>query len=173
MMVEIDDFLPPAQCDALAAYLRANVRRLGRPNVEPFFSYRQIAFPAVDSVSVRDTMSQVKSDIAAQVGPNHWPDYTDLVLWREGMDMGAHVDNLPPHFPHRQYSALVYLNTCEGGETFFPDLGKAVAPRTGRMILFPSGERHGVTRITKGERYTLACWLTDDRTKWEAPVYAR
>ena len=172
-MIEIDDFLTPERCDALAAYLTANVRRLGRPNVEPFFSYRQIALGAVDNLEIWVTISRVKAELSSLVGPEYWPDYTDLVLWREGMEMGAHVDNLPPHFPHRQYSALVYLNECEGGETFFPDTGKAVAPQKGRMILFPSGERHGVTRISKGERYTLASWLTDDKSKWERPVYAR
>ena len=162
-------FLSAGDCETLSSFLEGNVRRLGRENIEPFFSYRQISYASVDDWRVKAIMDGARKRIAAILGDRlHggdtplYPEYTDLVLWREGQSMNAHQDNLPPHFEHRLYSSILYLTECEGGATVFPDLGIEVPPETGRMIAYPASMPHGVHRVAAGKRHTLASWYTGD-----------
>ncbi len=166
-------FLPQEECGILSEFLVTNVRRLGQENVEPFFSYRQINYASVDNPRVREIMDSARSRIAALVsdglhgGDTLYPDYTDLVLWKEGQSMNIHQDNLPPHFEHRLYSSVLYLTQCAGGATGFPEYGIEVLPETGRMIAFPSALLHGVSPVKAGTRHILASWYTDDADKRE------
>ena len=166
-------FLPEEVCTTLSKFLIGNVRRLGRENVEPFFSYRQINYTNVDSSSVRKAMDEVRRRIAALAsvglhgGGVLYPEYTDLVVWREGPGMNVHRDDLAPHFRHRLYSSILYLTQCEGGATLFPEYGIEVPPETGRMIVYPSSLLHGVSPITGGVRNTLASWYTADVNRKE------
>ena len=103
------------------------MRRLGRENIEPFFSYRQISYACVDQSRAKEIMDRVRRRIAVLLcaklhgGGALYPEYTDLVLWREGRSMNVHRDNLPPNFEHRLYSSLLSLTECEGGSTVFPE----------------------------------------------------
>ncbi len=45
------------------------------------------------------------------------------------------------HAHAEDYSCVLYLNTCEGGETYFDDV--SFAPTKGNMIIFPSYLNHG------------------------------
>ncbi len=165
-------FLPAAECAVLSAYLETNVRRLGRRNIDPFFSYRQISYAGVDSPRVRKIMDRVRHRIASILsdglhGDVVYPEYTDLVLWREGQHMNIHRDDLPPHFEHRLYSSILYLTSCHGGATVFPTAGIEVPPEVGRMIAFPSSLLHGVRPVVSGRRHTLASWYTGDAERRE------
>lgn len=165
-------FLTAAECAVLSAYLETNVRRLGRRNIEPFFSYRQISYAGVDSPRVRKIMDRARRRIAGILsdglhGDAVYPEYTDLVLWREGQHMNVHRDDLPPHFGHRLYSSILYLTSCHGGATVFPTAGIEVPPEAGRMIAFPSSLPHGVRPVVSGRRHTLASWYTGDAERRE------
>ena len=166
-------FLSAGECAALSGFLEGNVRRLGRENVEPFFSYRQIDYARVDDPRVKTIMDDARRRIAALVGGRlHaggalYPEYTDLVLWREGQSMGAHRDDLPPHFEHRLYASILYLTECEGGATMFPELGIEVPPEAGRMIAYPASVPHGVRPVGAGRRHVLASWYTADAGRRE------
>jgi len=83
------------------------------------------------------------------------------VVWREGMEMGAHDDICQGKFPNREYSALVYLNDdYEGGYTLFPDIEFGITPERGTLVVFKGGTlRHAVSKVTKGNRYTALSWL--------------
>ena len=166
-MIAERGFLPAGDCEALSAFLEENVRRLGRENIEPFFSWRQISYASADCPRVREIMDAARNRIAARLcealhDGALYPEYTDLVLWREGQSMNVHRDNLPPHFEHRLYSSIVYLSDCEGGATMFPELGIEVPAETGKMIAYPSSTPHGVRRVRAGKRHTLASWYTAD-----------
>ena len=173
-MVSERGFLPADDCAILSRFLEGNVKRLGRENVEPFFSYRQINYANVDHRRVREIMDGVRNRIAAFLcGGLHgagalYPEYTDLVLWREGQSMDVHRDDLPPNFEHRLYSSVLYLTECKGGSTAFPELGIEVPPEVGRMIAYPASMPHGVRPIVAGKRHTLASWYTSDidRREW-------
>lgn len=166
-LVSEGGFLSAAECAILSAFLEANVRRLGRENVEPFFSYRQINYASADNPRVRKIMDGVRRRIAGILtdrlhGSEVYPEYTDLVLWKEGQHMNVHRDNLPPHFEHRLYSSILYLTSCHGGATLFPTVGIEVPPEVGRMIAYPSSLPHGVRPVVSGKRHTLASWYTGD-----------
>ena len=166
-MIAERGFLSAGDCETLSAFLEENVRRLGRENIEPFFSWRQISYANVDRRQAREIMDVARNRIAALLCEElHdgvlYPEYTDLVLWREGQDMNIHRDNLPPHFEHRLYSSIVYLTECEGGATVFPEAGIEVPPEAGKMIAYPSSAPHGVRRVLAGKRHTLASWYTAD-----------
>jgi hypothetical protein len=91
-----------------------------------------------------------------------------LSHWPSGSFAGEHVDN------HSGYefltnSSVIYLNDdYEGGEIYFPELGLEYSPRAGDGIFFPCDSPrfvHGVKRITSGDRYTIAMWHTDDKSR--------
>ena len=167
-MVSEPGFLCADDCETLSGFLEGNVRRLGMENIEPFFSYRQISYSRVDHRHVKEIMDGARRRIARILrdrlhgGDAVYPEYTDLVLWREGQRMNVHKDNLPPHFEHRLYSSILYLTECRGGATMFPELGIEVPPEAGRMIAYPSSTLHGVRPVVAGKRHTLASWYTGD-----------
>ena len=63
-----------------------------------------------------------------------------------------HWDSVGPSCP-RVCAGILYLNTIrEGGETFFPVLGKKIKPKRGRLVIFPSYFTHmhlGLPSLTK------------------------
>lgn len=48
-----------------------------------------------------------------------------------------HVDVMDHTTASRFITAILYLNACSGGETFFPDINVSVAPAPGRLLVFP------------------------------------
>ena len=105
-------------------------------------------------------------------GELHIPDNTELVKWKEGREMGLHSDNSwpdgsqqdhPTNF--RTWSGIFYINDdYEGGEIEFPYKKYMYKPRANSLVVFPSTSDylHGVKKITKGTRYTVAMWFTQD-----------
>lgn len=105
-------------------------------------------------------------------------DGVGIVVWPQGSSMPEHMDNCNTdpaekhRTPHREIAAVVYLNDdFEGGETTFSSFGISVAPKAGHVALFPADRTHphGVSEVTKGKRYTVAMWLTRDRSQWAQP----
>ena len=80
---------------------------------------------------------------------------------------------VPNHTPHREYTALIYLNDdFTGGEIAFEDgphnaLYRKVIPIQSLMlVLAPNGPHfyHEVYPIRSGRRYSLHLWYTSDPT---------
>jgi hypothetical protein len=73
-----------------------------------------------------------------------------------------HVDAYDHKTAVRMVAFLWYLNTVdEGGETVFPVLGRRVAPRAGRLVVFPPMwmfEHHGEPPVS-GHKYILTSYL--------------
>ena len=104
-------------------------------------------------------------------------DYIQLAEYDESYqgNYDTHHDvfwmNNDPYY-HRKLTAVVQLtnpSTYEGGNlemmgiTQYPD---AVEIRTqGTAFFFPSFLEHRATSVTKGTRYSLACWF--DGRKWQ------
>ena len=57
-----------------------------------------------------------------------------------------HARHSPAH--NEDYSAVFYLNTCRGGETFFTDPPKSFSPKKGDMIFFPADFTHGAKKTS-------------------------
>jgi 2-oxoglutarate-Fe(II)-dependent oxygenase superfamily protein len=84
-----------------------------------------------------------------------------------------HADNqreehgrwVPNHTPHRDYTALIYLNNdFTGGELVFPDRDVVITPKPGLFVGFPSNHKfvHAVPKVLSGKRYSLPVWFTMD-----------
>jgi predicted 2-oxoglutarate/Fe(II)-dependent dioxygenase YbiX len=105
-----------------------------------------------------------------------WINYAMLSVMRPGATHAYHADNcrwdeverkwVPNHTPYRTYTSLLYLSSdfeFEGGALELPGLGIQVTPKPGVCVAFPCSAwfLHGVPTITKGERWALAIWYTD------------
>jgi hypothetical protein len=72
-------------------------------------------------------------------------------------------DWVPNHTPHRDVTAICYLNDeFEGGEIFFERAQLTIKPRRGLLLAFPSDSHHvhEVFPVRSGTRYTMAIWFT-------------
>jgi predicted 2-oxoglutarate/Fe(II)-dependent dioxygenase YbiX len=88
-----------------------------------------------------------------QHAETHFVRYASGNYYTPHSDTGAHRHD-------RYFTAVCYLNEdFEGGKTSFPKLNYMVAPRTGKVIIFPSTYLHCAESVTNGEKYVLVSWL--------------
>jgi prolyl 4-hydroxylase len=95
-----------------------------------------------------------------------------------GQEFQPHNDWFPPNSPswtaefrrggQRSITAMAYLNSVdEGGETDFPRLGFAVAPRPGTLLIWNNADESGVPNpwtihagkpVIRGTKYVVTKW---------------
>jgi len=65
---------------------------------------------------------------------------------------------------YREYTMILYLNTCDGGEFNFYDSQTNIIPEPGKAVFFSAGPEniHGVKEIKSGERYSISLWATSN-----------
>jgi hypothetical protein len=117
---------------------------------------------------IRDLFSRVENKIGELFNDSR--DIYTCSFWFAKQLPGAKVlihedtDNgLNTHF---KYSAVIYLNTLrDSGSLVFPDLNYSYMPEAGDIIIFKSiaAGRHFVDTIDE-DRYTMAMWLTEDKS---------
>jgi hypothetical protein len=73
--------------------------------------------------------------------------------------MNAHID-AEDHDEFYNCSVVIYLNTTDGGEVFFPTQDMFYFPKIGDLILFKSTTLHE-PRKTNGDKYIIGMNLTD------------
>ena len=77
--------------------------------------------------------------------------------WQEGKKGDLHIDAQNPE-PFIEWATVIYLNDdFEGGKIYFPNQNVVYQPRKLSAVFFPSSGSehvHGITRVTKGNRYT-------------------
>lgn len=98
-------------------------------------------------------------------------DSLHLVRWTEGYELHPHADaeepdGRPHPFPWRDFGTVTFLNEdFEGGILYYPNKdGLQVPAKTGYTAIHTGSVDclHGVTKVTKGVRYTIASFLTYD-----------
>jgi prolyl 4-hydroxylase len=96
-----------------------------------------------------------------------------VTRYAHGEKFDSHLDCAPGYFGDRLYSILVYLNDLEsgqGGETEFEELGLTVQPRCGRAVTWvnknPDGFVHTETRHAANP-------VTGDVEKWVIQLWFR
>jgi predicted 2-oxoglutarate/Fe(II)-dependent dioxygenase YbiX len=101
-----------------------------------------------------------------------YPETVILAAMGAGGHHGRHADNcrqneqgdwVANHTPHRDVSAIYYLNEeFDGGEIVFERQQLTVKPRRGLLLAFPSDAEHvhEVFPVRSGVRYTMPIWLT-------------
>lgn len=101
-----------------------------------------------------------------------YADLTQIIRWFDGMEQAIHADDMtqagPGHdwFHHRHYGTIIYLNDdYEGGKTFYPQHNFEITPKAGMLAIHPGDTEHyhGVTKISGGNRYTVAAFWTRDK----------
>jgi len=101
-----------------------------------------------------------------------YPETVILAAIGAGGHHSRHADNcrqteqgdwVANHTPHRDLSAICYLNDeFDGGEIFFERAQLTVRPRRGLLLAFPSDADHvhEVLPVRSGVRYTMPIWFT-------------
>jgi predicted 2-oxoglutarate/Fe(II)-dependent dioxygenase YbiX len=171
-----EDLLSPEQCALLIASFNRNIENRETVDPNPMWRNRflwhselpegeQAVLALIQQARLR---AMVLMQQTFRLSAPLYPDTAQLVVWREGMEMDAHSDNtFPDGSPNptsqSAFASILYLNDdYEGGETFFPGYGVRLAPKAGTLVVFGAGTDyvHGVTKVTRGTRYTLAGWCT-------------
>jgi prolyl 4-hydroxylase len=162
----VDDALPAAERDAYVRRLRE-----GEVEVAPIVGHHG---PEID-LAVRNNTRVMWDDAAeangllARVAAAVPPVLSGLRLaganprlrvyrYGPGERHGAHWDTVVElDGGLRSLVTLVfYLNDgFEGGETDFPELGRTIAPRAGRALLFQHRILHEATAVRAGEKLVL------------------
>lgn len=92
-----------------------------------------------------------------------------MAKYTKGDSLVLHVDGQSGEEPNnglRLATIVFFLNTCRGGETFFPLQGVKVPPTAGSAVIFPPGHTHPhevLEAIT--DRYIVQTWITDPALK--------
>jgi hypothetical protein len=174
MLVQVEHALEQGDCQSLMAlYDRCaahatGLDATGHPVVYPN------DIPEPELGLLRRVVERGRRRAAAALAPGE-AIYTETAILAAigvGGRHPRHADNrrldedgrwVPNHTPHRDLSALFYLNDAfEGGELVFETQSAEVRPRAGLFVAFPSDERfvHEVLPVTAGRRYSLALWFT-------------
>lgn len=136
---------------------------------------------------VIDHRANVAALVKQSFGQTVFPEYTTIVLWKEGKSHPRHKDNGYPSdngiLQNRIFTSITYLNEgYEGGETFVQtEHGDDYisVPKVGSTVIFPSDEtaEHGVYEVKKGMRVTLPIWfcakLIDSEDKYLPTILQR
>jgi prolyl 4-hydroxylase len=110
-------------------------------------------------------LERYNRDVGLGIAVPNSPTHADLVMkrYRPGTDerFQLHFDAIH-HVANRYLVLLWYLNDVgEGGETRFPQLDFKVAPRAGRLLMFPPYwmyQHEGVPPLS-GDKYILSTYL--------------
>lgn len=97
-------------------------------------------------------------------------DEMSIVRWFPGTEQPPHCDDMSntdiQGFSHRNFGVIVYLNDdYQGGQTYYPQHSFYVEPKQGKIAVHPgdSDHLHGVTKIEKNIRYTIASFWSKDK----------
>jgi 2OG-Fe(II) oxygenase superfamily len=133
---------------------------------------------ADDAEIVPALVEECLRNIGSQLRPAEplYPETVILAAMGAGGRHSRHADNcreneqgdwVANHTPHRDVSAIYYLNDeFEGGEIVFDRAQLVVKPRRGLLLAFPSdaAHLHEVLPVRSGVRYTMAIWFTRQRS---------
>ena len=167
----IDGLIDPSQCDQLMKFLKpiydqvaSQGETMGGINVkykcsydsvlsETFFSEKHVDYPQEIQTIENDFVKNLTSAVEL-----YKQEYLGLFDWDLIQDTGfqvqkylrgqgfyrPHVDSFPAtESSNRVAAAIFYLNTVkQGGETRFPLHDISVAPRKGRLVMFPATWTH-------------------------------
>lgn len=178
------DFLEPQKAAALVAAFQRNREKTikipgGLPNSVWDDRFLMINTLPDEERAAKRIMQNARAAIIQrlqahfQIREALYNDTLQIVHWGPGMSMPVHSDNSdlhgsPNEVPHREYSAVTYLNDdYEGGDLVIPPLKLRIRPKPGLLICFRGGPEHchGVLEVKSGTRYTMPGWYTRNVAK--------
>ena len=179
----LDDFLSPAQCDALTALIDRGCAPSALFNAEAFEGYR-----TSDSCNLSPYEPVVRHiDLALSgllgIDPKNG-EALQGQRYFEGQEFKRHADffyidqpywaDVKDHGGQRTWTAMIYLDEPEaGGSTRFPHLEVEVVPKAGRLLAWnnmaPDGSPNSWTihegcPVTSGAKHIVTKWYRE--TAW-------
>jgi hypothetical protein len=173
-----DDALDPALCGqmigsfaALARFQQRNGRGVRKGLEESAWTELNVtslsdkAFMTMFRMQIDAALERYNRDVGLGIALPNTDTTAELVMkrYRPGADerFQVHFDAIN-QFANRYLVLLWYLNDVqEGGETRFPQLDFAVAPRIGRLLMFPPYwmYQHEGTPPLSGDKYIVSTYL--------------
>jgi predicted 2-oxoglutarate/Fe(II)-dependent dioxygenase YbiX len=176
MIIQIADAITAEDCRRLMTIYdqRIHLTKV-RDQTEHPVVYWPLFRDAADAMEivprlVEDCLRDIRTQLRF-AGPLY-PETVILTAIGPGGRHNRHADNcrenehgewVANHTPHRDVSAIYYLNDeFDGGEIFFERAQQMVKPRPGLLLAFPSDANHvhEVLPVLSGVRYTMAVWFT-------------
>lgn len=151
----VDNFLKKEDCEKLISFYEENI--------DYTYSYGQTKILSLfgESTTVEADKSKFNHIFnalsnTAKILNNSKIDWMHLVKWPTHSFQGPHLDDASDK---STLTSITYLNdNYKGGQTFYKD-DIIFKPKQCRSIFFDGKYyRHGVKKITKGTRYTIATW---------------
>lgn len=137
-----------------SAWTELNLTRHADPATQAFFRAR-----------IDTALARYNEEVGLPIPIPNSPRTADLVLkrYRPGLDerFQLHFDAIN-HLASRYLVLLWYLNdVAAGGATRFPQLGREVEARAGRLLMFPPYwmYQHEGLPPTSGDKYILSTYL--------------
>jgi prolyl 4-hydroxylase len=181
----VGQFFDAVECGRLISI----IDEVAKPSVAPGYSYssglRTSYSGDVDPLDPFICALQQRIDKLLGIDPAHGETIQGQ-RYEAGQEFKQHTDWFPPGSPivdrerqfggQRAFTAMAYLNTVEeGGETDFPHLDIAIAPRPGTLLIWNNADPQGVPNpwtihaglpVTRGVKYIITKWYR--ARKWQA-----
>jgi len=177
-----DDVATPEECHLVrylgAPYLKPSVTASPdgqRIQVQLRTSFDMVFEEMLEDISVlliQRRMANIVDTLPA------YSEYMQLLRYEDGQEYRPHRDYLPPGMitsveaggsGQRESTAILYLNdVIEGGETDFIELGKKIAPKTGRVLAFKNLHAdgspdirtlHAGLPVKSGSKWIATLWI--------------
>lgn len=170
MIHTIPNFITDSEIDIILNYVMDPTTSWFKTDdhwTERFIHFGDIKDPLVKSV-VETIVYRMGEEVAKTRSQSVKPETVQLVRWIPGDSLypphadGENTDGTPHPYSNRAYTGMVYLNDdFEGGQIYFPEHEYAPEITKSLFVHFTGGiqDLHGVTEITKGNRYTIAVFF--------------
>ena len=177
-VVEKSNFFSQEDCDFMIEYIdKESTRKQGHYTGEtnPVWEEEPVMDDGVCMLNISRTTEQKYLDkfwTAIKIADQTIYKYNikgiyDNRLQAHRYDIGDWYNQHSDFHPIKNFSSvkltcIVFLNTDYEGGVFSLFDGTIIEPEVGKLIIHPSFAGHGVSPITKGNRYSCVCWGVGD-----------
>ena len=155
-----------------------------KDDTSPLYHKRKIPIEHIKTNWIRTLVRKLEylaiSEIAMRTGEKVFPEQSEIMCFPNGTEIPKHIDVYDDSegntiHPNTTWSAVVYLNNgnqggapmhYNGGHLIFEPceqlpMGLSYNPEICEMVLFQGMDfHHSVSKVYRGDRYTLPMWFT-------------
>jgi len=159
-------------------YINSNLSDFGTLKPDDYWSGRTLYYDNIKDNTIKNLiLENIKfglSTLSEHINKPLYCEHLSIARWPVGYELEPHADSENPAgthkhpYPWRNFAMVTFLNKdFDGGILYFPNQKLEIQPKAGYTVFFPGTLEylHGVSRITKGDRYTIASFLTYDQSK--------